>query len=450
MFIISFLNSSQIYLWDEGAYLSTAENLFSNDPYYTEIDFRPPLYPLMIKMMSGFFGLETAAHLISSFLFALAILTIFFLGKEIYDEKAGLFAAALLGLSPFIFYSSTKIMTDVPSISLALLGIYFSFRYVCTNNRKILFLSGVFIGLSILTRFIFILFVPLILLIMVMNKSKLKDFFNFFVFLGVPLIPYFIWAQLSTGFFLWPFIKGQIMVAGSELIFEKSYYLGAIYSVSGPIVILGTLLYLFSKKNKTDVILISWILLFFIYLTILPHKELRYILPAMPAFYLLFGKGFSNPKNKVFRVFIFSLGIILLIYPFLNAPRFNGSQDAGEPILLERTENLIPVAQYISLNLPENYTVYSHSFYPLIAYYSKKKTSSTWPWTEEFYEVFPENMKSDGWYLHYKNIFPFTNIDKQPTEEWLDSNAHFEKIKEFDKIVIYAYKKTLYFPENLT
>ena len=277
MFIISFLNSSQIYLWDEGAYLSTAENLFSNDPYYTEIDFRPPLYPLMIKMMSGFFGLETAAHLISSFLFALAILTIFFLGKEIYDEKAGLFAAALLGLSPFIFYSSTKIMTDVPSISLALLGIYFSFRYVCTNNRKILFLSGVFIGLSILTRFIFILFVPLILLIMVMNKSKLKDFFNFFVFLGVPLIPYFIWAQLSTGFFLWPFIKGQIMVAGSELIFEKSYYLGAIYSVSGPIVILGTLLYLFSKKNKTDVILISWILLFFIYLTILPHKELRYI-----------------------------------------------------------------------------------------------------------------------------------------------------------------------------
>ena len=118
MFFISLFPINKIYLWDEAVYLSTAENLFKPDPYYSEISYRPPLLPLLIKIGSVLFDINIIAHILISLFFVLGIISLYLLGKEVFNEKTGFIAGIFFGTSPFLLHISTKIMTDITQFNL--------------------------------------------------------------------------------------------------------------------------------------------------------------------------------------------------------------------------------------------------------------------------------------------------------------------------------------------
>ena len=295
-------------------------------------------------------------------------------------------------------------------------------------------------GLAILMRFTSAVFFVLVLAFLYLKKKDMKLIYKYLVFTLIPMMPYLIWAQLTQKFALMPFIKAQVIIAGSGAVGGLTYYLNAIYVAGGIVSIIGLILYVFHLKNfnkkeflQKDVFFVLWAFFLILYLTINPHKEIRYILPAMPAVFILAGIGFSQFKDKWINIFTAIVFCFALLYPLSNVGFFDGTHDIGEATMINRSQSIYGCSEYISKNIPQDRVIYSHSLYPVIAYYTKKNCIATWPWDEKFYEKFPQNMPHKAWYIH------FTDINKEPNQEWLDSDKHFTKLKEFENIIIYEY-----------
>ena len=173
-FASSLIQSSNIYLWDEAVFLSSAENVGKQEPYYTEIDYRPPLIIFLINWFS-FFGIETGEYIIVALFFALGVLGIFLLAKEIFNEKTGMIASLLFLTAPYFVHWAPKIMNDVPAFTLSLFLFYFLFRWKNERKNIYIILSGVFCGLAILMRFTSLMFVPLAILFIVFVRLNLKE-----------------------------------------------------------------------------------------------------------------------------------------------------------------------------------------------------------------------------------------------------------------------------------
>jgi len=68
-------------------------------------DTSPPFYYLWLHLWMKIFGTSEVAIRSLSFLFFLGlVVTVYFLGKRLWDKKTGLIAAALTFLNPFLFY----------------------------------------------------------------------------------------------------------------------------------------------------------------------------------------------------------------------------------------------------------------------------------------------------------------------------------------------------------
>ena len=441
LFFLSLFPINSVYLWDEGVYLSTAENLFSDSPYYTEIDYRPPLLPFIIKIGSLVFDIDIISHIIVSLFFVLGIIGVYFLGSEVFNEKVGFLSSILFGLSPFLMHVSKQVMTDMPSASLLVISFLFYFKYVNSGKNVKLFLSGIFLGLAVLMRFTSLIIIPVILFALYLKEKRIKEVLKYCVFVLIPLLPHLIWAQFNQGFALLPFIRAQIIISGSGTILDKFYYFKALYFVGGLISVIGLVFYImslreFKKENfmRKDFVFILWFLFLFFYLTLSAHKELRYIIPLLPAVFILSSIGLLQFRRKIVSIFIIIVIVFVLISPYRSVGYFDGTLDSGEDILLARSGSLKEASIYLKSNF-SNMTIYTHSLYPVIAYYSKMKTIISWPWDNKFYDVYSRNMNNDGLYIAFKDI------NKHPTPEWLDSNPKFRKLKEFDSVIIYSYKK---------
>ena len=83
----------------------------------------------------------------------LAVVMIFLAGREIYDEKTGLFAAILLILSPVFTLNGMALFPHIPHLVFILLFTLFFFRSIKENGKWFdCVLSGFSLGFSILIR----------------------------------------------------------------------------------------------------------------------------------------------------------------------------------------------------------------------------------------------------------------------------------------------------------
>jgi 4-amino-4-deoxy-L-arabinose transferase-like glycosyltransferase len=424
-------------LWDESVYLATGENLLNSHPYYSEIDYRPPMMPVLIWILSGFMPLVKAGQVISSAMLIMGIIAIYLLGREFKDWVTGLISAVVFAACPFLLHNSSKVMTDIPSVSLVMLSIFFLLRFLKRRSDPYLLWSAIFMGLAILMRFTSIVAVVIVPLLIMLHKRKVSLIYRYGVYMLIPLLPYFVWAQLTQGFALLPFIKAQVIIAGSGDIADPLYYIKAIYKVGGPVILLGLALYLLGLTRREirhhDWFLLIWAGLFLLYLSFNSHKEMRYFLPTLPPIVLLSAIGLTRKRDAWLQVLMALAATLAILFPLHRITYFDGRMDLGEDILLDQSRQVMAAAPFIVAHLGEGEVVYSHSYYPIIAFYAKRETLSTWPWDSSFYNHFPGNMPKPGLYLH------FTNVDKEPDQAWLDSSQNFERLEQIGPIIIYRY-----------
>jgi hypothetical protein len=166
------LTAHQPVWWDEAEYLLEAKHLALGTPETGFADLRPILFPLAL---SGFYkaGLGVVAIRVALAITSLlSVYVLFLVGEQLYSAVAGAAGAALYALFYMNLFYSARILTEVPHVLLALLGV-FLFR---SRRPSFILLSAPAFVLAILTRTQSVfLFLAVLALALLTERSVFED-----------------------------------------------------------------------------------------------------------------------------------------------------------------------------------------------------------------------------------------------------------------------------------
>ncbi len=122
-------------------------------------DVHPPLYYWLAKPWSALFGYSPEGIRSFSFLFGiLTVISIYWIGKRMFNTRTGLLAAAITAISPFaIEYSQEARMYSLFGF-LFLWSVWFFVRALDNDKRRDWIFWGIFAGLSFLTHYLSLFF----------------------------------------------------------------------------------------------------------------------------------------------------------------------------------------------------------------------------------------------------------------------------------------------------
>lgn len=277
---------------------------------------------------------------VSAFFSTISIILIFFVGKRIWDEKVGLLASILAAFTVSFIQTAHFGVTESLLVFWVLLLTFFSFKLIKAPTIKNYAKIGVILGLAIATKVsaLSFLIIPASLQIL----FHLKAWKNHLKFLILALVALFTFSFFSPYFFLnqqkfFESINYETGVATGRLKvvyvlqFEKTWpYLFQIKNFfwqMGPVAIislLGTLFLLFlAFKNKDKklliakqqalLILLSFPMIYFLYVGSWYTKFIRYMVPVLP-FLILFAAWFLILIQKRWP----RLGTILISFTLLS------------------------------------------------------------------------------------------------------------------------------------
>ncbi len=145
------------YIDDEEAFTAIARvMLHGGTPYLSFVDNKPPLLYYWYAFWLWLFGDSNilAIHIVGMFWVGLTSFVLYRIGKLVYDEKAGLFAALC-----YVIYTTSYIppyiavhASLIESLPLAL-SVWFFTKWYRYNNGRWLFLSGIFCGIAVFIRY---------------------------------------------------------------------------------------------------------------------------------------------------------------------------------------------------------------------------------------------------------------------------------------------------------
>ncbi|MCS7179869.1 MAG: glycosyltransferase family 39 protein, partial [bacterium] len=242
----------------------------------------------------------------------LGILLGFFIylwSKDLYGDFAGLFSLFLFTFCPNFLGHSCLVTTDVPFTTFFIITLYYLWKFFEKDNKKYLIFSGVFLGISISTKFTGIIILPFIIILLILLeikdnfKKRFKD--NFLIFLiSFIVIPFFILL------FTYRIYGFKNFLLGIKLIIFETTQRGHLSFLNGQFSITGWRYYfLFAFLYKTPISFL--ILLFFsIFLSLKIEKKERFlVLPAI--IYFIFS---SLSKKQIGIRYILPFYALIYIY----------------------------------------------------------------------------------------------------------------------------------------
>ena len=331
-------------------------------------DVQPPLFYGLLHFWIKIFGKSTfALRLLPALLSALAIPLIFALGKSIFDEKIGLFAAFVFAISQANIRFAQNLRMYSLLLLFALLSVYFLNEYFKNPGKKYIVLYAVSASLAVYSHYFagFLLIAEFLYAIFFYKKYNLKflDVFSMFVLAGIiilPLLPTFYSQYLiksvaeQTFIADDPLLKVSFTALGQNNIFARLalifYHFSVGFLLFNPrsavflavfvpaIIIFTSTIFASVKKLLGSA---KEKLIFLLFLLIIPTAALavvwvlkilpaqtytRYLLYLSPIYYILVGYGViegldgivhsANAKKLL-------LPIILIAIIFFNAITLN-------------------------------------------------------------------------------------------------------------------------------
>src|SRR5437773_3192572 len=125
-----------------------------------------PILPFVAAICYQFAGIhEWIGRSQAMIFFAVSLPFLFLLVREIFGSTAAIWATFFFSFAPVNIFAGRSFMPDVPSLSLAIVGLYFFLRWI--EDRKSAFvLAAVAISLSLLIKITsIVIFVPLLYLV---------------------------------------------------------------------------------------------------------------------------------------------------------------------------------------------------------------------------------------------------------------------------------------------
>ncbi len=300
--------------WDFSVYVSGAR-WFAGEQTYLEIA-RPPMSSIIMASLSPF-GWLPAEYL---YVLVSAIMSVG--GAYLLYRKHGLpFAfVPLLILNPFFLNTGTSVGTEAIAMATLLFSLYLFPSPI----------SGVFFGISFLSRYPMFIFAAVFLVLADFRAPK-KWFSQLAKFAAVALItisPWLFWNFIQTGDPVFSMVDSYTHNVKARGYFEFNPSLEHFLPVSNiltPFVIFGVFLAL-RKPGKTELLFfLLFILNTFSYLTT-PHKESRYlflIIPSVAYFSAVVLKTVGTGVTSVVAL-LCAFASISFFQPLMSPDAFSG------------------------------------------------------------------------------------------------------------------------------
>ena len=219
--------------------------------------------------------------------------------KKLFNETVAFASVIILNTLPLMLVGSVIITPDTPVFLFFSLSVYFLWRLVESNEAKYWYITGIFFGLALLSKYTAILFILSLATYMLLDKKlkwlKNKNFYFMFIVAFVTFLPVVIWNSKNEWVsFIFQFKHG---VSGNKLhlnyVFE---YLGSQCLVSGPFIfisgIIASIHYLKSKDR------------------VYKHKQrflFSFSVPIVAIFMVTALKSYPGANWPAFAYFVFSI-----------------------------------------------------------------------------------------------------------------------------------------------
>src|SRR5881392_750355 len=120
-------------------------------PGYVGTEF--PILPFAAAICYKFAGVhEWIGRSQAVIFFAVSLPFFFLLVREVFDNTAAVWATFFFSFAPLNVFAGRSFMPDVPSLSLAIIGLYFFLRWIRDREWAPLLVAAIVISLSILIK----------------------------------------------------------------------------------------------------------------------------------------------------------------------------------------------------------------------------------------------------------------------------------------------------------
>ena len=359
--------------YDEKEYLLTGEYLSRHYSWDSVFTIRhPPLSYFTHGIILNNFEFKTLsqrmfwAKSIMIFYTLLLGLAVFLFAKKLYGTGAGFLALTLYSFSPDILAHSGLITTDIIVSSFILITVYFFLDYIRGRSGRKLFLTGVFLGLALLSKYSGVILILIMIVIWLIGKFIYKKTIGIgsliFIFVcGILILnlgygfkgsfkstseykPHLASSSLKTitgvlpGIPVplpYPYVLGfdrqqyinevghPSFLMGKHSLHGWWYYFFAAFLLKSPLpfllIITGSVVFLlFHKRSFDDLSIITVILILFAATSFLIRNNAgyRYILPAIPFLCVFSGRVLKYKKMYI------NIPLFLLTFWFILSSIF--------------------------------------------------------------------------------------------------------------------------------
>ena len=461
-FLVRIWGISKTHFWDEMVYLQNAEVICCGKSNYSELDFRAPLISLIYAGVLRLWHHVYAACIVTALLNALGPVFLYLAGRRSVGRLPAAIAASLLAFSPFFVGvipaglasddTGNSLLTDSPALTLLIVAFWLLLRALDGQSALLFGCAGLTLALSILMRFGTLPIAGILLFVTVLSKRPSKSVVWCSVGLLLGLLPYLIWSRLSFGSLFFTLDAGWTHAEEST---ESSlFYLRNLVAIMTPVALLGTSIaaaswlrhcfFPVSPQPRLPASLPSsnlsagalqgflwiWLLMGFVFFSVVPHKEPRYILPIAPPFLLLAGFGLAVCCTYLSKKFEY-LGeftlAALLLFTFLPL-----RERLSCPFIDSRDPVEMVGSRFLQTNLPRETTLYMSFNYPAFAFYTNFRIHELSGVGPVLYQEI-EHIPRGGVLIVYRN----TDEAREPKFGWVDANPTFKRLRDFGAFVIY-------------
>jgi len=282
-------------------------------------------YPVFWGLVCGssffLFGISESAFYFTVLLFALVgILATYLLASRLYDKRVGVISSLFLASShAFLGYAKSGCI-DVPAAAMVTISM-FAFLKTESDERWVYpVLAGALIGLGFMTKPTTAIAVAAIALYLVLKylrvrdkkigsltifrrfqKENLRQVLRNFLIVSIPasvlfLTQMYVWAR-SDMISAWLYnFSGPATVVFPWYI----YFSWILTEYLSPIVIcLFVIGFVFclNRKNNADVFLLTWFVIFILFVTLSSNKQPRYLFTLVPCLSIIAGQGLVSAYN---------------------------------------------------------------------------------------------------------------------------------------------------------
>jgi undecaprenyl-diphosphatase len=214
-----------------------------------------PMVAYFIKLTTLFSDAEFFVRFSSVAVTAAVSVLVWKFAKELFNETAAAASVIIINSLPLMLAGSLIITPDTPVFLFWSFAVYFLWRASVSRcgETKYFYLTGLFFGLALLSKYTAVLFAPCVLCYMVFDKKlfwlKNKHFYFAFVLSFAVFLPVLVW-NAQNGWISFSYQLGHGL-SSREIHFNYVFeYLGAQALVAGPFVFFAGFAAVISKIKR--------------------------------------------------------------------------------------------------------------------------------------------------------------------------------------------------------